>query len=178
MKALTIVLLSISIFISCGPKKEEPHAVVIDEAKLKKQLEEVQKPAIIQEKDVIDSYVKMHQLQVTTTQSGLRYQIFNSHSNNTPIRSMDEVRVKYKVLLLDGTLCYSSDKTGAKTIKVDMDNVEDGLHEGLKLLHEGEKAVFILPSHLAHGLTGDNNKIPPRSPVLYEIEVLKVTKNK
>jgi FKBP-type peptidyl-prolyl cis-trans isomerase len=75
------------------------------------------------------------------------------------------------VSLLDGTLCYTSDKTGPKKIKIDMGNVESGLHQGLKLMKVGEKAIFILPPHLAHGLTGDNNLIPPKASVFYEIEV-------
>ena len=76
--------------------------------------------------------------------------------------------------MLDGKLCYSSDKNGPKTFKVDFDNVETGIHQGIKLMREGEKAIFILPSHLAHGLTGDNDKIPPKASVYYEVEVLSV----
>jgi len=73
---------------------------------------------------------------------------------------------------LDGTLCYKNDSKSIKKVKVDYDNIESGLHEGLKLMHAGEKAIFILPSHLAHGITGDNDKIPPKSPVYFEIEVV------
>jgi FKBP-type peptidyl-prolyl cis-trans isomerase len=46
------------------------------------------------------------------------------------------------------------------------------LHEGIQLLHVGDKAIFILPSHLAHGLLGDEDKIPPHSAVIYDIELL------
>jgi FKBP-type peptidyl-prolyl cis-trans isomerase FkpA len=31
---------------------------------------------------------------------------------------------------------------------------------------------MILPSHLAHGLLGDDNKIPPKASVIYELELL------
>jgi FKBP-type peptidyl-prolyl cis-trans isomerase FkpA len=36
----------------------------------------------------------------------------------------------------------------------------------------GDKAILILPSHLAHGLVGDENKIPPKASVIYELELL------
>jgi FKBP-type peptidyl-prolyl cis-trans isomerase FkpA len=55
--------------------------------------------------------------------------------------------------------------------------VESGLEEGILLLNEGGRAQFIMPPHLAHGLIGDDNQIPSRSIILYEIEVVEV-KNK
>lgn len=172
--AIPVLLASSLLLASCGNNNQEPAKQEINEALLKKQLQEVQKPSLVQEKDIIDSYVKQHQLQMQITGTGLRYQIIKTNPKGKPIVSMDIVTVKYKVSLLDGTVCYSSDTKGPKSFKVDFDNVEDGLHEGIKLLHDGEKALFLLPSHLAHGLTGDNNRIPPKSPVLYEIEVLSV----
>jgi FKBP-type peptidyl-prolyl cis-trans isomerase len=83
-----------------------------------------------------------------------------------------QAKVNYKITLLDGKLCYSSDSTGAKVFMIGKDNVESGLHEGIQLLHVGDKAIFILPSHLAHGLLGDEDKIPPHSAVIYDIELL------
>jgi FKBP-type peptidyl-prolyl cis-trans isomerase len=41
-------------------------------------------------------------------------------------------------------------------------------------MHVGDKAKFILPSHLAHGIMGDNDKIPPLTPVVYNIELLSI----
>lgn len=166
-----------SLLFSCGPKEaEQSNEKYIDANELKKQLEEVQKPSIVMENDNIESYIKQHQLQMQTTGTGLRYAIVKENVKGRQLVTMDEITIKYKVSLLDGTLCYSSDNTGPKKIKIDMDNVESGLHQGLKLMKEGEKAIFILPSHLAHGLTGDNNLIPPKASVFYEIEVLSVSK--
>jgi len=171
------ITLASAILFSCGPKEvEENNQKYIDANELKKQLEAVQKPSIVMENDNIESYIKQHQLQMQTTGTGLRYAIVKENTKGKQLLSMDEVTVKYKVMLLDGTLCYSSEKTGPKKVKIDMDNVEDGVHQGLKLMKEGEKAIFILPSHLAHGLTGDNDLIPPKASVYYEIEVL--SKNK
>jgi FKBP-type peptidyl-prolyl cis-trans isomerase len=39
-------------------------------------------------------------------------------------------------------------------------------------MRKGEKALFILPPHLAHGLIGDMNKIPPLTTVVYDIELI------
>jgi FKBP-type peptidyl-prolyl cis-trans isomerase len=45
-------------------------------------------------------------------------------------------------------------------------------------MKEGERAVFILPSNLAHGLLGDFETIPPMSPIVVNLELIKVIKNK
>jgi len=178
MKANYIYIACFLIFLySCGNQEQEQQQQkkYIDVQLLKKQLEKVQKPALVMEDDNIESYIKQHQLKMQTTGTGLRYLIAKKNPTGKTIVTTDIVKLNYKVYLLDGTLCYSSDKKGAKKVKIDFDNIETGLHQGLKLMKEGEKAIFILPSHLAHGLTGDNDKIPPKASVVYEIEVMRVT---
>jgi FKBP-type peptidyl-prolyl cis-trans isomerase len=50
-----------------------------------------------------------------------------------------------------------------------------GLELCLSYMHVGEKSMVILPSALAFGNEGSSNgMIPPFTPVIYEIEVLKV----
>ncbi|HEY4798118.1 MAG TPA: FKBP-type peptidyl-prolyl cis-trans isomerase, partial [Bacteroidia bacterium] len=50
-----------------------------------------------------------------------------------------------------------------------------GLEIGIRRMHEGEKAKFIIPSHLAFGSTGSTTEIvPPFTTVIYEVELLKV----
>lgn len=50
-----------------------------------------------------------------------------------------------------------------------------GLEIGVRKMHEGEKAKFIIPSHLAFGSSGSSTGIvPPFTTVIYEVELLKV----
>ena len=50
-----------------------------------------------------------------------------------------------------------------------------GLEIGVRRMHEGEKAKFIIPSHLAFGSSGSSTGIiPPFTTVIYEVELLKV----
>jgi FKBP-type peptidyl-prolyl cis-trans isomerase len=55
-----------------------------------------------------------------------------------------------------------------------MDNVESGLHEGITYMRKGEKAKIILSSNLAYGLVGDMDKIPPQSPLVYDVELVDI----
>jgi len=44
----------------------------------------------------------------------------------------------------------------------------------LMLMQEKERAVLIFPPHLAHGIIGDGENIPPRSILVYDIKILEV----
>jgi len=44
-------------------------------------------------------------------------------------------------------------------------------------MNEGSKAIIIVPSYLAYGLTGDGEKIGGRETLVYQIEILKVRNN-
>ena len=121
----------------------------------------------------IESYIRRKEWKMEKTGTGLHYMIIE-HGKGRPAESGMRATVNFTLRLLDGTICYSSDFTGSETFRIDHDQVESGLHEGVKLLHQGDRAKFILPSHLAHGLVGDNNKIPPRSPVIYDIQLLEL----
>lgn len=153
---------------SCG-QKNRPN----NELKMPTTEESIQagKSMARQEDGDITAYVKRYDLQMERTGTGLRYIIFKAGEGKKAAPGM-KATVKFKTSLLDGTICYSSDSTGNETFVVDHDNVESGLHEGIKKLAKGGVAKFILPSHLAHGLTGDNNRIPARSPVVYDIELI------
>jgi FKBP-type peptidyl-prolyl cis-trans isomerase len=48
----------------------------------------------------------------------------------------------------------------------------------LRLLRAGDKAKFIVPSHLAYGWIGDSKNIPTRAVLVYDVNVLQVRKLK
>jgi FKBP-type peptidyl-prolyl cis-trans isomerase FkpA len=158
---------------SCGESQKKAEQVNIKSKEFQDKLIDVNKMYVKQESDEIDQYVRHRAWNMTTTGTGLRYMITKKGEGEKAIPDKF-ARVNYKVSLLDGTVCYRSDSTGARDFLVGQDNVESGLHEAIQLMNVGTKATFILPSHLAHGLIGDENKIPPKSSVIYEIELLAV----
>lgn len=76
--------------------------------------------------------------------------------------------------MLTGDLVYSSEIAGEREFRIGRGGVELGLEEGILLMREGDKARFIMPSHLAHGVPGDGVKIPARAAIVYDLELLKV----
>lgn len=105
------------------------------------------------------------------TGSGLMYWIYKDSVGETIPRNKT-AEVEFKVSLLDGTECYSTEEGMINSFVVDRSLVESGIHEGIKLLSKGDKAKFIIPSHLAHGLAGDFAKIPPLEALVVDIYLI------
>lgn len=134
-------------------------------------MEDINREFAKDERQMIDNYVKSHHLEMTPTGTGLLYSIYKKGTGALAANGQ-VATVAYSVSLLDGEKVYSSDEAGNKKFLIGRDNVESGIHEGILYMNVGAKGIFILPSHLAHGLSGDNDKIPPRSSVVYDIELL------
>ena len=49
-----------------------------------------------------------------------------------------------------------------------------GFKEGLKLLNVGDKATIFLPYYLAYGESGRGSMIPPRSNLIFEVEIIEL----
>jgi FKBP-type peptidyl-prolyl cis-trans isomerase FkpA len=119
----------------------------------------------------IRAFVRRNNWNMQQTPTGLWYMIIRE-GNGRPARAGDKITLAYRLELLDGTLCYTSDSLGLKHFTIGQGGVESGLEEGVLLLKKCGRARFILPPHLAHGLIGDGDRIPARSVILYEIEII------
>lgn len=127
----------------------------------------------LEERD-IKLYIERHGLAPRTTGTGVRFQFF--HDEPGPVAKPDQlVTVAYRVELIDGRECYASDPGAPESFRVEHDDVESGLHEAIQLMSAGDSALVIIPSHRAHGLAGDMNKIPMRSTIIYRIGLKRVT---
>ena len=177
---VAIVYLATVLQSSCGDdKKKVNNKTDIESKEFKEKLVQANQMSVKRESDEINQYVKHKDWTMITTGTGLRYMITKNGTGdlaNEDTEFRKFATVKFKVSLLDGTLCYSSDSTGLREFLIGQDDVETGLHEGIQYLHVGDRATFILPSHLAYGLTGDQRRIPPKASVLYDIELMKIRK--
>lgn len=175
-----LFLLATSLFVflvACGPKTEKDVSNSFNHEKVKQQFVKANQQVVVKENDEMDYYQKSHQMPFVKTTSGIRYFVYKASTKGDSIKNDDIVKINYTVSLLDGTECYSSKTDGIKEFRVGMENIENGLHKALLFLKSGDKALILIPSHLAHGLLGDSKKIPPQSPIVYDIEILSVMKN-
>lgn len=127
--------------------------------------------------DLINAYAKRRNWDIDFSETGLGYQIYEKGAG--PEVTMGSlITLEYTLSLLDGRICYSSEKDGPKTFRVGQGGVEAGLEEGVRMLRKGDKARLILPPYLGQGLIGDQNRIPLRAVLIYEIEVVHVAESR
>jgi FKBP-type peptidyl-prolyl cis-trans isomerase len=160
----------IFIFFSCKNTHEEKK---INEAELNEKLLQINQKLVRNESKEIDKFISSHAYQTQMTGTGLRYEIYKHGEGKHP-SYQDEVLINYKIYLLNDSLCYSSDTTKPVKFKLGIGEQIRGLEEGLMLMVPGDKANLIIPSHLAFGNSGDNSAIPPLSPILINVELIKV----
>ncbi len=110
---------------------------------------------------------------VTTTESGLQYEVLSQGDGEKP-GSSDEVSVHYAGSLIDGTEFDSSIKRG-KPISFRLNQVIKGWQEGLQLMPVGSKYKFYIPSEIGYGQRGAG-KIPANSTLIFEVELLGIVK--
>ena len=110
---------------------------------------------------------------VTTTESGLQYQVVRAGNGPKPTAA-DVVRVHYKGTLLDGTTFDSSYDRG-EPAEFGLAQVIPGWSEGVALMPVGSKYTFWIPSELGYGEAG-GGPIPPNAMLTFEVELIEIVK--
>jgi len=108
---------------------------------------------------------------VTTTSSGLQYEVLTKGSGAKP-KSTDTVEVHYHGTLLDGTVFDSSVERG-QTVQFPVTGVIPGWIEALQLMPVGSKWKLFIPPSLGYGPRGQN-KIPPNSLLIFEVQLISI----
>ncbi len=164
---LTILFL---IAVSCKQSTEESRDITNN---LEEQLIAANQILIETEKQEIIDFIERNQWNMRETGSGLYYMIYEN-GNGKKAELNDIAVFHFSLYLLTGDLIYSSDSLEPSQFRIGRGGVESGLEEGMRLLRVGDKARFILPSHLAFGLPGDGLKIPQRASIVYDIELIEL----
>lgn len=174
MRKLLRINFLIVILLSLFACRHNGHKAV----KSDKEMQELKEPLVkvnkmLVEKDdlLIRKYFERRGIDAEHTQTGLWYHVFERGSDQK-IHSEELVRMKYTLELLDGSYCYSSDSSGVKQFVCSRGEVETGLDEVVTLLNQNDSAIVVIPPHLGFGLHGDENKIPPRSIIVYHLRLL------
>jgi peptidyl-prolyl cis-trans isomerase A (cyclophilin A) len=106
-----------------------------------------------------------------TTSSGLKYIIENEGSGTSP-KATDQVTVFYRGTFTDGK--EFDGNIGGRPISFGLNQVIPGWTEGLQLMKPNGKAVFYIPYTLGYGANGYPGVIPPKSDLIFEVELVKV----
>lgn len=109
---------------------------------------------------------------VTTTKSGLQYQVLKEGTGPRP-GADDTVRMHYIGKHLDGA---PFDNTYERDHPVDvaLGQVIPGWSEGLVLMPVGSKYRFWLPGKLAYGDNGKPGELEPNTALIFDLELLEI----
>jgi FKBP-type peptidyl-prolyl cis-trans isomerase FkpA len=172
-KGLFIICFSFTfVFFSCQSNDEkQSRSSKVNIPKAKEKLVRTNQYLVKAEEQSIQDFIKRYKYDMTETGSGLLYEIYKNGEG--PKAEKGKIaELKFQIRLLNGEVVYESDNDGVKEFLIGKGGVESGLEEGILLLQVGDRARFILPSHLAFGLLGDLQKIPERSAIVYDLELL------
>jgi FKBP-type peptidyl-prolyl cis-trans isomerase len=167
-----IVFIAVFFLFSCeNENKDIIKHKKLDKHAFKENMAEANKHLLKNEKQDIQDFINRYHYKMTETGTGLYYEIYKN-GNGEQARKGKIAELNFTVRLLNGQVVYKSDEEGVKEFKIGKGGVESGLEEGILLLHVGDHARFILPSHLAFGLLGDRERIPAKAAIVYDIELI------
>lgn len=109
---------------------------------------------------------------VEETDSGLQYKIVESVDGPRP-NLYDTVKIHQRALLLDGKILEDTYRQNQPD-EVVVNELIDGLQEGLQMMSVGSRYKFWVPADLAWGRKGTGNKIPPNAVLSFDIRLVEI----
>ena len=112
--------------------------------------------------------------EVTTTASGLQYEILEEgEAGASSPSASDTVTVHYHGTLIDGTVFDSSVERGDPT-SFPLNGVIPGWTEGVQLMKVGDKFLFVFTPKFAYGESGAGRVIGPNATLIFDVELLEI----
>ena len=136
----------------------------------KKQKEEAEK-AIAEGKVFLEANGKREG--VTTTKSGLQYEVLTPGKGERSPKATDTVVCHYEGRLVSGKVFDSSYERN-QPAEFGLNQVIPGWTAGLQLMSEGAKFRFYIPYLLGYGEQGAGPSIPPYSTLVFDVELISV----
>lgn len=128
------------------------------------------------EQTILKQYINQQKITAKPTASGL-YLINQKKGNGKRVMPGDTVTVDYEGRFLNGKFFDSTVKRNESFTFVYGSEwqVIEGLQQAIGLMDEGQKALVIVPSHLAFGSEGSaTGIIPPYTSLLFELELKQI----
>ena len=108
---------------------------------------------------------------ITVLTNGLQYQILTKGAGAIPDR-YDKVSVNYRGSLMSGELFDASDP--GETVTFPLTRVIKGWNQILEMMPTGSKWKVFIPADLAYGAKIRPPLIAPNSPLIFDIELVKI----
>ncbi len=130
------------------------------------------------EKTIIKQYLQESKLKIKPLQNGMYYLTLKKGNDKT-VSIGDTVIVHFEGRFLNGKFFDSTRQRNEpfQFVYGQPWQVIKGMEDAIGMMHEGEKALFIMPSEVAFGENGSSTGIiPPFTSLIFEVELLSVNK--
>jgi len=129
------------------------------------------------EKEVGKAFIEKFKAEqgVQVTESGLAYKIIEEGKGANPAET-DKVKVHYHGTLTTGEV-FDSSKDRGQPVTFPLNRVIKGWTEGVQKIKEGGKIRLVIPSDLAYGDNGAPPKIPGGATLVFDVELLEISKD-
>ncbi|MFD2069275.1 FKBP-type peptidyl-prolyl cis-trans isomerase [Pontibacter silvestris] len=183
LKALLFLAVAVS-FVSCS-SDSDPYAGYYYPTNEELEQQKIYDDQVIHQyfKDSYQFFVdnNVDTTDVVKTSTGLYYLKLEEGTGNMVVagNSVDVHYVGKRITSENGKVVAnqkfdsSYDRGEAFNVVVGAGQVIKGWDEGLQLMHEGERGVLFIPSHLGYGYSGSGT-IPPYAVLAFDVEVLDI----
>jgi FKBP-type peptidyl-prolyl cis-trans isomerase FkpA len=155
---------------------ETPQQMADEIDKKMKERQEMAEKRKADEKTDIEKYLADNNVKVKPESDGI-YILKRVKGKGRPIKNGDSVEVKYTGMLLDGTVAETSDHGPGRTsftLVYGKDYFIKGFDDIITNLEEGGSVSALIPSALAYGEQKQSHLILPYTPLIYNVEIIKV----
>lgn len=121
----------------------------------------------------LKEFLLENNINTSETSDGIHYQIEKNGVGAYP-KAGDYVMVRFTASLLNGYVFDRSDEDEPFIFRVGNREVIRGFDKAVTLLKTGGKGTFYLPPELGYREQGVRDRVPPNSPLKYEIELVQI----
>lgn len=116
---------------------------------------------------------------IIRTRTGLTYKVGElGNMSNTATHPRDTVTIRYTAYNMAGKEVDLAAER-ADSVRTTLAKLQNGMAEGVKLVGQGGKITLWMPSELAYGPAGDEQKgIKPNEMLRYEVEIVEVKRRR
>lgn len=141
-----------------------------------KRMQEWLKDKEMNEQIRLNNFLKENQISQDNFIDGI-YFISQKEGEGRQASGGSHIRVHYRAYFVDGTV-FDNTYEYSNALEVDLgkpDQLLEGFEIGIRMMKEGGKATFVIPSQLAFGEQGSSTGIvKPYTTLIYKVELLDV----
>ena len=163
----------ISLLACCAPKQAKEETPRMTQQEMDEALIARNRAMLKQERENIKIFIDSSGSIFDQTGSGLFYTIVNKSAETQAIAKGDLIEYEFEIKTLSGKFLESSMEAGNKSFRLFTDDELIGIHEGVALMHLYDEYLFIMPAHLAYGITNQNGA-PLNATLLYKVKIVSI----